>query len=80
MSVPDASPIPLRMVKANGIAMRIAELGDGPLVLFCHGWPEGWASWRHQMRAVAAAGYRAVAPDMRGYGHTDAPAEIERYS
>ncbi|MDP2802045.1 MAG: alpha/beta hydrolase [Phreatobacter sp.] len=80
MSATEDGPIPLRMVKANGIAMRVAELGEGPLVLFCHGWPEGWASWRHQMRAVAAAGYRAVAPDMRGYGHTDAPAEIERYS
>jgi pimeloyl-ACP methyl ester carboxylesterase len=80
MTTADEAEIRLRQVKANSITMRIAEIGDGPLVLFCHGWPEGWASWRHQMRAVAAAGYRAVAPDMRGYGHTDAPAEIERYS
>lgn len=72
--------IRLSAVKANGITIRYAEAGQGPLVLFCHGWPEGWASWRHQLKAVAAAGYRAVAPDMRGYGGTDAPAEIERYT
>jgi pimeloyl-ACP methyl ester carboxylesterase len=72
--------IALNTIKANGITIRYAEVGEGPLVLFTHGWPEGWASWRHQLAAVAAAGYRAVAPDMRGYGGTDAPAEIERYS
>ena len=72
--------IPLKTVEANGIAIRYAEIGAGPLVLFCHGWPESWSSWRHQMRALAKAGYRAVAPDMRGYGGTDAPAEIDRYT
>ncbi|QCK88261.1 alpha/beta hydrolase [Phreatobacter aquaticus] len=72
--------IRLESIKANGITMRYAEAGSGPLVLFCHGWPEGWASWRHQIEAVARAGYRAVAPDMRGYGGTDAPAEIDRYT
>ena len=56
MTTADEAEIRLRQVKANGITMRIAEIGEGPLVLFCHGWPEGWASWRHQMRAVAAAG------------------------
>ena len=70
----------LRTLSANGITHRIAEAGQGPLVLFCHGWPEGWSSWRHQIEAVAAAGYHAVAPDMRGYGGTDAPQEIERYT
>ena len=50
-------------LQVNGIRMRIAEQGSGPLVLFCHGWPESWYSWRHQLAAVAAAGYRAVAPD-----------------
>ncbi|WP_439575671.1 alpha/beta fold hydrolase [Phreatobacter sp.] len=70
----------LRTVTANQITIRYAEAGSGPLVLFCHGWPEGWASWQHQIGALAAAGYRAVAPDMRGYGETDAPAEIERYT
>ncbi len=77
------SPVPgisLATVKANGITQRYAHCGEGPLVLFCHGWPESWYSWRQTMRAVADAGYRAVAPDMRGYGGTDAPAEIEHYT
>lgn len=64
----------------NGIQMRLAVQGSGPMVLFCHGWPESWYSWRHQMAAVAANGYRAVAPDMRGYGHTDAPADVAQYT
>ena len=64
----------------NGIRMRVAELGAGPLVLFCHGWPESWYSWRHQMAAAAAAGFRAVAPDMRGYGGTDAPDDAAQYT
>jgi pimeloyl-ACP methyl ester carboxylesterase len=72
--------IRLQTVVANGITQRYAECGSGPLVLFCHGWPESWYSWRHQMLALADAGWRCVAPDMRGYGGTDAPAEIERYS
>ena len=67
-------------IKANGITLRIAEQGSGPLVRFCHGWPESWYSWRHQLAALAAAGYRCVAPDMRGYGSTTAPAEIEKYT
>ncbi|MET0350035.1 MAG: alpha/beta hydrolase [Rhizobacter sp.] len=66
--------------QVNGIRMRVAEQGHGPLVLFCHGWPESWYSWRHQMDAVAAAGYRAVAPDMRGYGETDAPDDVAQYT
>ena len=64
----------------NGLKMRVAEQGRGPLVLFCHGWPESWYSWRHQLAAVAAAGFRAVAPDMRGYGGTDAPDEVGQYT
>lgn len=67
-------------LQVNGIAMRVAEQGSGPLVLFCHGWPESWYSWRHQLAALSAAGYRAVAPDMRGYGGTDAPADVEKYT
>ena len=69
-----------RSVEANGIRVHIAEQGSGPLVLLCHGFPESWYSWRHQLRALSAAGYHAVAPDMRGYGLTDRPAEIERYT
>jgi len=69
-----------RFVETSGIRMHIAECGEGPLVLLCHGFPESWYSWRHQLEALAAAGFRAVAPDMRGYGQTDRPAEIEKYT
>ncbi len=72
--------ISLRSIESNGISMRIAEAGDdGPVVLFAHGWPESWYSWRHQLIALAEAGYRAVAPDMRGYGGSDAPPDVEDY-
>lgn len=69
-----------RTVEANGIRIHLAEQGAGPLVLLCHGFPESWYSWRHQLEALAAAGFHAVAPDMRGYGLTDSPADIERYT
>jgi pimeloyl-ACP methyl ester carboxylesterase len=69
-----------RTVTTNGIRMHIAELGQGPLVVMCHGWPESWYSWRHQMRALAEAGFHAVAPDMRGYGQTEAPRAIDQYT
>jgi pimeloyl-ACP methyl ester carboxylesterase len=69
-----------RRVEANGITLHIAEAGQGPLVLFCHGFPETSHSWRHQLRGVAEAGYHAVAPDMRGYGFSDRPAEIDQYT
>ena len=62
-----------RTVEANGIRIHLAEAGNGPVVLFCHGFPESWYSWRHQLKALAEAGYRAIAPDMRGYGETDQP-------
>ena len=69
-----------RVIEANGIRIRIAEAGSGPVVLLCHGFPESWYSWRHQLRALAEAGYHAVAPDMRGYGGTDAPEAIDQYT
>lgn len=69
-----------RTVKTNGIHMHIAEQGSGPLVLFCHGFPESWYSWRHQLRALSEAGFRAVAPDMRGYGQTEQPEAIDQYT
>ena len=69
-----------RTVETNGIRMHVAEQGEGPLVVLCHGFPESWYSWRHQLAALAEAGFRAVAPDMRGYGQTDAPTEIESYT
>jgi epoxide hydrolase A/B len=69
-----------RMVETNGIRMHIAEQGEGPPVILCHGFPESWYSWRHQLPALAAAGFHAVAPDMRGYGRTDSPDEIDQYT
>ena len=73
--------VEFRFIETNGIRMRIAEAGTaGPLVLFAHGWPESWYSWRHQIPALAAAGYRVVVPEMRGYGQTDAPESIGAYN
>ncbi len=74
------SEIKHRTVETNGIRMHIAEAGQGPLVILCHGFPESWHSWRHQIAALAEGGFRAVAPDMRGYGSTDAPEEIDKYT
>ena len=67
-------------VKTNGIQLRVALAGKGPLVVLVHGWPESWYSWRHQIPALAQAGYRVAAPDVRGYGGSDKPAPIEAYS
>ncbi|KAF8006751.1 hypothetical protein BT93_K0916 [Corymbia citriodora subsp. variegata] len=68
-------------VRTNGINMHVASVGDGPdTVLFIHGFPELWYSWRHQMLSLAALGYRAVAPDLRGYGGTNAPPRVESYT
>ncbi len=71
-----------RIVHANGIAIHIAEAGapHAPTVLLVHGFPELAYSWRHQLPALAAAGYHAVAPDLRGYGRTDAPEDVMSYS
>lgn len=69
-----------RTIETNGINVHIAEAGEGPFVLLLHGFPESWYSWRHQLPALADAGYHAVAPDIRGYGQSDAPDEIEAYS
>ncbi|MGA2368025.1 MAG: alpha/beta hydrolase [Dehalococcoidia bacterium] len=69
-----------RIVETNGIKMHIAEQGNGPLVVFCHGYPELWYSWRHQLSALSEAGFHAVAPDQRGYGQTDCPQAIDEYN
>ncbi len=69
-----------RFIETNGIRMHIAEQGVGPLVVLCHGFPESWYSWRHQLPALAEAGYHVVAPDQRGYGQTDRPAPIDAYN
>jgi pimeloyl-ACP methyl ester carboxylesterase len=69
-----------RFAETNGIRMYIAECGTGPLVVLCHGFPESWYSWRHQLQALAEAGFHVVAPDMRGYGQTDRPDAIDQYT
>jgi epoxide hydrolase A/B len=73
--------VPLRTLEVNGLRMRVAELGasDAPPVVLLHGFPELWYSWRHQLPVLAEAGYRAIAPDLRGFGGTTAPPEIEAY-
>jgi pimeloyl-ACP methyl ester carboxylesterase len=78
-SHPDASAVLVegpwthREVSANGVRLHVAEIGTGPLVLLLHGFPEFWWSWRHQLVGLADAGYRVVAPDLRGYGASDKP-------
>ena len=74
------SDITHRFVETNGLRMHVAEQGTGPMVVLCHGFPEFWYSWRHQLAALAGAGYRAVAPDMRGFGQTDRPDAIDSYT
>jgi pimeloyl-ACP methyl ester carboxylesterase len=79
MAVPDSSvllvdgPWTHRAVAANGARFHVAELGNGPLVLLLHGFPEFWWAWRDQLTALSDAGYRAVAMDLRGYGASDKP-------
>ncbi|MDH7638318.1 alpha/beta fold hydrolase [Sphingomonas oryzagri] len=68
-----------RFIETNGVRLHVVEEGSGPLVLLCHGWPETAYSWRHQIGALAAAGYRVVAPDQRGYGASDAPEAVDAY-
>jgi pimeloyl-ACP methyl ester carboxylesterase len=69
-----------RYLDARGQRMHIAEAGSGPLVLLLHGFPECWYSWRHQLSALAEAGYHAVAPDQRGYCRTGGPAAADQYT
>ena len=73
---------PLQFAQTNGIRMGYYEAGpktDAPPVILCHGWPEIAFSWRHQIKALAAAGIRVIAPDQRGYGSTDRPEPVESY-
>jgi hypothetical protein len=67
-------------IATNGISLHVTEQGEGPAVLFCHGFPDTSYTWRRQMNAVASAGYRAIAPDMRGYGRSSAPADAALYT
>jgi pimeloyl-ACP methyl ester carboxylesterase len=70
----------LQIVETSRIRFRVALAGEGPLVILIHGFPEGWYSWRHQIPALANAGYRVAAPDVRGYGGSDKPSAIEAYA
>ena len=72
--------VEFKFIESNGIKIRLAMMGDGPLVIFCHGWPESWYSYRYQLPEVAAAGYKAVAYDVRGYGESDKPFAIDAYT
>lgn len=69
-----------RLVATNGVNLMITEEGEGPLVVLLHGFPEAAHSWRHQIRALADAGYRVVAPEQRGYGRSSHPARLDAYS
>lgn len=78
----DPAPAPdarHRLVEVPGGRIHLVEQGTGPLVLLVHGFPESWYSWRRQLPALAAAGFRAVAVDVRGYGRSSKPAEPESY-
>jgi pimeloyl-ACP methyl ester carboxylesterase len=68
-----------RTVQANGVELSVIDEGEGPLVVLCHGFPELAYSWRHQVPALTAAGYRVLAPDMRGFGKSSAPQAVEAY-
>src|SRR5258706_14341899 len=76
---PDMAPFTNDTVRTNGITMAIRDEGSGPAVVLCHGFPELAYSWRHQVPALARAGFRAIAPDQRGYGGTDRPADVAAY-
>ena len=68
-----------RLVPSPAGRIHLVEEGSGPLVLLIHGFPESWYSWRHQLPALAAAGYRGVAVDVRGYGRSSRPADVAAY-
>jgi len=68
-----------RSYRSDDVRLHTVEMGEGPPVLLVHGFPESWYSWRHQLPALAEAGYRAIAPDVRGYGRSSHPRKIEEY-
>lgn len=78
--VEDWSRLGRRTIATNGVELSVVDHGQGPPVMFCHGFPELGFSWRHQVFALAAAGFRTLTPDMRGYGASSRPAEIDAYS
>ena len=82
MNPPAPLPRTHRQATVNGVRLHYVEAGDpaGPLVLLLHGFPGFWYCWRHQIPALAAAGFRVVAPDLRGYGRSGKPARVSDYS
>jgi pimeloyl-ACP methyl ester carboxylesterase len=71
--------VPERRVATNGIELRVLDEGEGPLVVLCHGFPELAFSWRRQVPALTSAGFRVIAPDLRGFGRSSVPLEVEAY-
>jgi pimeloyl-ACP methyl ester carboxylesterase len=71
--------VPERRLAANGIELNVLDEGEGPLVVLCHGFPELAFSWRRQLPALTASGFRVAAPDLRGYGRSSAPTAVEAY-
>src|SRR5438067_1647605 len=83
MTTQDATtgaPATYRTITVGTISLRLAIQGSGPAVLLCHGFPQLGYSWRHQLPALAAAGYTAIAPDLRGYGGSSVPTEVAAYA
>jgi epoxide hydrolase 4 len=82
-NVPDPAParglIQHRFADLPGVRLHVVEAGAGPLVVLLHGFPEAWFAWQHQIPALVAAGYRVLAPDMRGYNLSDKPKGLDRY-
>lgn len=76
----DPHAIRLERVDVGGVELQVAVAGEGPVVVLLHGFPELAYSWRHQIRDLAAAGYRVIAPDMRGYGASDCPDDVDQYT
>ncbi|KAL7599779.1 hypothetical protein Lser_V15G27420 [Lactuca serriola] len=76
----DMEKIQHKNIKVNGINMHVAEIGEGPVVLFVHGFPELWYTRRHQMLYISSKGYRAIAPDLRGFGDSEAPPSSTSYT
>jgi len=72
--------VDLHTIEANGLRLRVALSGKGPLIVLIHGFPEGWYSWRHQIPVLAGAGYRVAALDTRGSGGSDRPQPVEAYA
>jgi pimeloyl-ACP methyl ester carboxylesterase len=76
---PPPWPVHHRLARVNGVRLHYVEAGSGPLVVMLHGFPEFWYSWRHQLPALAAAGFHAIAPDLRGYNLSDKPPGVDAY-